>query len=121
MLIPGRLVLAGACAALLAAAWFAAASPLDLVVFLVGLAAFTAPGWPLGRWLAGSGRDGWSRLIVALVLGYVAGALLVVTLRAAGVTSPVACFGASLIGRTMPGPRGAGCGTVRSMRSERPA
>lgn len=96
MLIPGRLVLAGACAALLAAAWFAAASPLDLVVFFVGLAAFTAPGWPLGRWLAGSGRDGWSRLIVALVLGYVAGALLVVTLRAAGVTSPVACFAATL-------------------------
>lgn len=96
MLIPGRLVLGGACAALLAAALFSAASPLDLGLFLVALAAFTAPGWPLARWFAGSERDPWSRLIVALVLGYLAGALTVVTLRATGVASPFACFAATL-------------------------
>jgi hypothetical protein len=96
MPIPGRLVLTGAGAALLAAALLAAASPLDLAFFLAGLAAFTAPGWPLSRWVGGAGRDFWSRLIVALVLGYLAGALLVVSLRAAGVASPVAGFAATL-------------------------
>ena len=96
MPIPGRLVLTGACAALLASALLVAASPIDLAIFLVGLAAFTAPGWPLSRWFAGSGRDFWSRLVVALVLGYLAGALLVVSLRAAGIASPFACFAATL-------------------------
>ena len=87
-------MLTGACAALLASALLVAASPIDLAIFLVGLAAFTAPGWPLSRWFAGSGRDFWSRLVVALVLGYLAGALLVVSLRAAGIASPFACFAA---------------------------
>jgi len=96
MPILARVVLVCACVSLLVAAAFSAASPLDLALYLVCLAAFTAPGWPLSRWFAGSDRDPWSRAVLVVALGYVAGALLTVGLRVAGVAAPTACLGACL-------------------------
>jgi hypothetical protein len=79
-------VVAGAFAA---AAWAIVGSIVDLLLFATLFAAFTLPGWPLARWLAGR-RAGWLTLVpLALLLGYVAGFTLFLVARVAGLDNPV--------------------------------
>lgn len=81
--------------ALVLSAW-AVVSPLDLLLFLALLAIFTAPGWPLARWVAGDRPDPATRTILALLLGYLAGATIFCLLRVAGVSSPFVVLAACI-------------------------
>jgi hypothetical protein len=81
-------LIAAAAAVALALSALAIASPIDLLLFLVLLAVFTTPGWPLARWMAGDTADPITRTILALLLGYLAGATLFCVLRLAGIASP---------------------------------
>jgi hypothetical protein len=56
-------------------------------VFGALAALFTAPGWPVARWVAGDGSDAVTRGILALVFGYVAGATVCCVVRLAGVSA----------------------------------
>ncbi len=60
----------------------------DVLIFLACLAAFTAPGWPLARWVIGGRPNGAERAGLALFLGYVVGALVFCLLRLVHVTAP---------------------------------
>ncbi len=60
----------------------------DLLLFVVIGAIFTAPGWPLAAWVAGSDAGRLTRAILALPLGYFAGAITTCLLRLIGVSSP---------------------------------
>ena len=90
--------------ATVALAWSAVSvvrSPLDLLLYVCLLAVFTAPGWPLSRWFAGDGSDPVTRTVLAILLGYLAGAAIYCVLRLAGVVSPLivlAACGATAIG-----------------------
>jgi hypothetical protein len=84
----GRSLMAVATLAFLVSALAVLLSPLDLLLFLVLLTLFTAPGWPLARWFAGDDADPVTRTTLALLLGYLAGATVYVVLRLAGVSSP---------------------------------
>jgi hypothetical protein len=64
-------------------------SPLELGIYVLLAAVFTAPGWPLGLWVAGREVDALTRTFVALTLGYLAGATVCCVLRLVGVSSPV--------------------------------
>jgi hypothetical protein len=80
---------ASACAVLL--------SPLELLLFLALLTAFTAPGWPLARWFAGDESDWLTRGTLALLLGYLAGASVYAALRLAGISSPAVVLAVCLL------------------------
>src|SRR5689334_1022933 len=85
----GRAVMALALAALAASAAAVLFSPLDLLLFVTLLIAFTAPGWPLARWFAGDDLGLLTRGPLALLLGYLAGATVYTVLRLIGISSPV--------------------------------
>ncbi|MBE3071982.1 MAG: hypothetical protein IMZ67_03320 [Acidobacteria bacterium] len=94
MPILARAALAAAGVALLACALAVISSPLHLGLFVLMLAVFTAPGWPLARWYAGDHADRITTTLLALVLGYVVGATVYCGLRLAGITSPAVVLGA---------------------------
>lgn len=79
---------------LLAGGWLAATfvallpDPVNLPIYLLLAAVFTLPGWPLARWIAGSDADGLTRTVLALPIGYFAGACGTALLRLAGIGSP---------------------------------
>ena len=58
-----------------------------MFVWLAAL--FTAPGWPVARWIAGDASDAVTRGTLALVVGYVAGATVCCVLRLCGVSTPL--------------------------------
>ncbi len=60
----------------------------DLAVFFGAFAVFVAAGWPLARWYMGDQASAWARAIVAIFLGYLAGALVYMALRAAHIAAP---------------------------------
>src|SRR5215470_8337264 len=93
----GRAVLALALAALAASAAAVLLSPLDLLLFVTLLIAFTAPGWPLARWFAGDDTGLLTRVPLALLLGYLAGATVYTVLRLVGISSPVVVLFACLL------------------------
>ena len=90
---PDRGTLLFASAALLASAWGVLPSVTDLVVFGALAALFTAPGWPVARWVAGDRSDAVTRGTLAPVFGYVAGATVCCVLRVAGVSAPLVVLG----------------------------
>ena len=63
-------------------------SPLELLLFLVIAGIFTAPGWALAPWVAGSDADRLTRTVLALPLGYFAGATTSCALHLVGISSP---------------------------------
>ncbi len=69
----------------------------DVGVFLAGFAAFTAPGWPLARWVIGGKAEPLPRAILAVFLGYISGALIFCLLRLVHVTQPIAVLGATVV------------------------
>ena len=60
-----------------------------LLVFTLTAGIFTAPGWPLARWFAGSETDRLTRGLLALPFGYFAGATTTCLLRLAGISFPL--------------------------------
>src|SRR5258708_7181554 len=56
-------------------------SPYDLPLFIVAFAIFTSPGWPLARWVLGSGASWLARVPFSLLLGYLAGLTAYIALR----------------------------------------
>ena len=90
-----RGTLAFASAALLASAWGVLPSVTGLLTFSALAALFTAPGWPVARWVGGDGCDAVTRGTLALVFGYVAGATVCCALRLAGVSTPLAVLAAT--------------------------
>lgn len=69
----------------------------NLSAFVVLSAVFTAPGWPLAHWAAGTGAGWLTRGILALPLGYLSGACATVILRWLGIGSPWAVVVACLL------------------------
>jgi hypothetical protein len=63
-------------------------SPVELLLFVLIGAIYTAPGWLIVRWVAGSGTDRFTLTILALPLGYFAGATTTCLLRLVGISSP---------------------------------
>ncbi len=60
----------------------------DLPLFLFAFGIFTAPGWPLARWVLGR-RAGWlARIPFSLLLGYLAGVTMYLALRLTIGTQP---------------------------------
>ncbi len=90
----GRSLMVAALLAFVVSALAVLLSPLDLLLFLVLLTLFTAPGWPLARWFAGDAADPVTKTVLALLLGYLSGATIYVVLRLAGVSSPIAVLAA---------------------------
>lgn len=88
--------------AILSGGWLAVTAvailpdPINLPVFLALAAVFTSPGWPLARYVAGTGAGALTHSVLALPLGYMCGAGLTVLLRWAGIGSPWAVVAASL-------------------------
>lgn len=76
-------------------------SPQELFLFVALAAIFTAPGWPMALWFAGGDTDLLTRAILAVPLGYLAGATTCCLLRLLGVSSPalvlVACAALALL------------------------
>jgi hypothetical protein len=92
----------GALGAIVAIGYFVSArtigpSLVDVFVFTGAFAAFTAPGWPLARFVAGDRADPIARAILALFLGYIAGALIFCVLRLVHLTPPIAALVATLV------------------------
>jgi hypothetical protein len=82
-------MMALALAAFAASAVAVLPSLFDLLLFVTLLTAFTGPGWPLARWFAGDASGLLTRIPLALLLGYVAGATVYTVLRLMGVSSPL--------------------------------
>ena len=78
----------------LLSSWAMLPSFIDLPLYFLIAAIFTLPGWWLARWVAGDDADALSRAILALPLGYVAGAVTCAALRLVGVSSPFAVLAA---------------------------
>jgi hypothetical protein len=76
-------------------------SPVDLLLFVVIATTYTAPGWVVARWVAGAGIDRLTLTILALPLGYFAGATTTCVLRLVGISSPfvvlAACAGLTVV------------------------
>ena len=109
--IIGRVLAVAAAVAVLLSAVAILPSPLDLLLFVALLAIFTAPGWAVARWFGGDGMDGLTRTILALLFGYLIGAVVFCLLRLAGVSSPIVVLltcvvVAALLGWFLRGPRG---------------
>lgn len=85
-----------AAAAAGAAAFAVRPSLADLALFGAVTAGYVAPGWPLARWVAGDSAGRLTRAILAVPLGYLAGATLYCALRLSGVVSPWIILAASL-------------------------
>lgn len=68
---------------------------LRLAVFAASFAVFTAPGWPLARWLLGRRAPLIVTAPVALLLGYAAGITIYLLLRLAGAALPIFAGAAS--------------------------
>jgi hypothetical protein len=81
----------------LAAALAIGPTVVDVLLFVAGFAAFTAAGWPLARWVMGARPDPIPRAILALFLGYIAGALLFCLLRLVHLTLAIESLGAALV------------------------
>lgn len=96
---PGAVPLAAGLVAVacLASALVIARSPVTLLLFGVTFGLFTAPGWPLARWLLGSGASRLARAPFALLLGYAAGLTLYLLLRIVHATWPALVLAACLI------------------------
>jgi 2-phospho-L-lactate transferase/gluconeogenesis factor (CofD/UPF0052 family) len=69
----------------------------DVIVFVLSLLAFTAPGWALARWVLGGRPCGIPRAGLALFLGYTVGALVFCVLRLVHATAPSATLLATLM------------------------
>lgn len=82
-------MVASACG-LAVSAWSILPSFINLPLFLVLAAIFTLPGWALARWFAGDESDRMTRVILALPLGYCAGATACAALRVVGISAPAA-------------------------------
>lgn len=67
-------------------------SPQELLLFVFLAAIFTAPGWPMASWFAGSDTDWLTRTILVVPFGYFAGATTCCVLRLLGVSSPAIVF-----------------------------
>ncbi len=76
-------------------AWAMLSSFLDLPLYFVVAGIFTLPGWPLARWISGNDPGRLTHAILALPLGYAAGAITCAALRLVGVSSPFAVLAAS--------------------------
>jgi hypothetical protein len=92
----------------LAAALAIGPTIVDVLLFAAGLAIFTAPGWPLARWTIGRTASWIPRTVLALFLGYIAGALLFCVLRLVHLTLAIEALAASLgvawlLNRWLPG------------------
>jgi hypothetical protein len=94
--IASRAVPALAGALALWAALAVARSPLELGIFAVLALLFTAPGWPLARWVGGRHLDLLTRTILAWTLGSLAGGTICSILRLAGVSAPAVALGACM-------------------------
>ena len=84
----GRALALLAVSAIVVSAFAILPSPLELLLFVLVAAVFTSPGWSLSRWVVGSGADPLTRTVLALPLGFFAGATTTCVLRLAGVSSP---------------------------------
>src|SRR5512134_3631003 len=69
-------------------------SPPELLLFVLVSGLFTAPGWAMARWVAGSEADRLTGTILALTLGYFAGATTACLLQLASISSPFVVIGA---------------------------
>jgi hypothetical protein len=81
----------------LASAFAIGPGAVDVLVFLATFAAFTAPGWPLARWVLPNNPAPLARAILAIFLGYISGAPIFCLLRLAHVTHPIAVLVATVI------------------------